>query len=177
MRNILSSLVLLFLPILLCSQNIVIRNGDATDFMQNILSNDITIGNPCGVEYFSDLFIQGDYTLVDNIVIQNARVTVYGVVNLNGFTVTYKCPNSEWLVDDSTLSVPDTTPITKVKVYPNPTNGVFYVSTEKPYMVRVYDMTGKIVSETPDLRGLPSGTYLAYITIENIRLTKKIIKR
>ncbi|MCB9188816.1 MAG: T9SS type A sorting domain-containing protein [Flavobacteriales bacterium] len=54
-----------------------------------------------------------------------------------------------------------------IKVYPNPSSGVFRIETEEPQMIRVYDLFGKMVyqnvedeNEVIDLSACPVGVYL-----------------
>ena len=169
--------LLLGCGLLLGAQNTVIVGGDATYAMNEVVLSDLTHGNPCGNEYFCDLFVNGDYTLKGDIVIQYGRLTIYGNLIYNGYEVLYTCAESELIVTGETLSViPEDTSITAVQLYPNPTSGIFYLTTKKPYKVTIYDGAGRIVAEGPDLRGLPQGVYYAYIQIENISFTEKIIK-
>ncbi|GAB1415498.1 hypothetical protein MASR2M117_09040 [Paludibacter sp.] len=71
----------------------------------------------------------------------------------------------------------------KLKIYPNPSNGVFYVSTENEYINSwsVYDTHGKIVKRNIneyktgviDLTELPDGVYLIQANTEDNRMLKQ----
>jgi hypothetical protein len=65
---------------------------------------------------------------------------------------------------------------TELKLYPNPTKGMFFLSTKKKFKIRVYDIKGKHLTDFPDLRCFPSGIYLVNISINNKEINKKIIK-
>lgn len=158
------------------NSQIVIVGGDATEAFNSIPS-DNTVGNPCGVPNFTNLFINGDYTLPNNLFIQDAVLTIYGNLDKNGFEVTLLCDDSRIVIEGETLSIPNESVFDEFTVYPNPTNGIFHVKTSKPYIVNVYNMNGDIVSNTPDLSSLSSGVYLAYITIGDISTTRRIIRK
>ncbi|MEO8516488.1 MAG: T9SS type A sorting domain-containing protein [Flavobacterium sp.] len=71
----------------------------------------------------------------------------------------------------------------KIKVFPNPSNGVFTIDTVMPTDVRVLDITGKevfkgsnITNQTPlDLTNLQKGLYLLKLKNESGEQTEKII--
>tara|TARA_R110002020_G_scaffold200054_2_gene402104 strand:- start:14283 stop:14807 length:525 start_codon:yes stop_codon:yes gene_type:complete len=165
----------LLLAFSLSTYSQIIRGGDATEALNSVPS-DLTIGNPCGVPSFMNIHYNGDYVLSGDLHMQDGILTIYGSFNKNGFDVYYDCDDAEIIIEDETLSI-QTKQIEDFSVYPNPTNGIFHVKTSKHYTVDVYDMNGKLVTKTPDLRNLPSGIYLAMITIDGIRETKKIIRR
>lgn len=154
---------------------IVIYGGDATEALDSVPS-DHTIGNPCGVPNFMNIFYNGDYVLPGDLYMQDAILTIYGSLDYNGYNIYYMCDNEDSIVIEETLSVTPIEPTEELRVYPNPTNGMFHVNTDKPYSVLIYDMTGKLIGNTPDLRDKPSGMYLTVITIDNKSTTKKIIK-
>lgn len=157
------------------SQSYVIQGGDATEAF-SLITGGLTIGNACDVPNFMNIHYNGDYTLTGDLHIQDAIFTIYGSFDDDGYNVYYDCPNAELIVVNETLNIP-TEEAESFLVYPNPTNGIFYVKTNKPYTVGVYDLNGRLVAKTPDLRNLPSGIYLAVITIDGVMETKKIIRR
>ena len=71
----------------------------------------------------------------------------------------------------------------KIKVYPNPSNGIVKISTETPVDVIVTDITGKVVftmnqvtnESQMNLSSLQKGIYLAKIISEGSEETQKII--
>ena len=151
----------------------VIVNGDITEAYDS-LPNSITIGNNCGEDYFMNIYYNGDLYLKGDVYIQNAVVTVFGDVYWNGYNIYWNCNNSD-LIEEPTLSV-NTENIKDFTVYPNPTNGIFYVKTDLTYSINIYDIQGKYITNQPDLRSFPSAVYLVEIKIDNRKLTKKIIK-
>jgi hypothetical protein len=167
--------LLLSISLYTYSQSYVIQEGDATEAF-SLITGGLTIGNECDVPSFMNIHYNGDYTLTGDLYIQDAIFTVYGLFDDNGYNVYYDCPNAELIIVDETLNIP-TEETESFSVYPNPTNGIFHVKTKKPYTVDVYDLNGRLVSKTPDLRNLPSGMYLAVITIDGVMETKKIIRR
>jgi Secretion system C-terminal sorting domain/Outer membrane protein Omp28 len=71
----------------------------------------------------------------------------------------------------------------KVRIYPNPSNGIFTISTTANAKLEVIDLTGKSVFKTDkisnsseiDLSNLQKGIYLAKIKTENSSYTEKLI--
>jgi Secretion system C-terminal sorting domain len=71
-----------------------------------------------------------------------------------------------------------------IKIYPNPTTGIFTISIKEDASVKMYDMFGKLIytSKTNigeskiDISNYPSGIYLLQVETENGSVTKKIIK-
>ncbi len=78
----------------------------------------------------------------------------------------------------------DDAPISSVALYPNPTNGDLRFQAETIGLVRVYDMTGRLVlSESTavgvnqlDVRSLNSGTYVMQLIGDNVA-TARFIKQ
>ncbi|MCD9856315.1 T9SS type A sorting domain-containing protein [Epilithonimonas sp. JDS] len=76
-----------------------------------------------------------------------------------------------------------------LKVYPNPTTGVFTIDLDSDNSeVKIFDMTGKTIvtkssqraknNQTFDISNLPKGTYILKIkTADNNEVVKKIIKK
>ncbi len=73
----------------------------------------------------------------------------------------------------------------KIKLYPNPSNGIVRVASENPVNVVITDISGKVVytqnevtNNTPlNLTSLQKGVYLAKISSEGIEQTQKIVLR
>jgi hypothetical protein len=71
-----------------------------------------------------------------------------------------------------------------INIYPNPTNGILYISSEKVYHkldIEIFNQIGKKVMtannvKSLDLRSLPSGTYFLKIDLNNTLESYKIIK-
>jgi BspA type Leucine rich repeat region (6 copies)/Secretion system C-terminal sorting domain len=71
-----------------------------------------------------------------------------------------------------------------VKVYPNPSTGIFNISIQEDASVEVHDMLGKVIytnkvksgNSTIDISNYQSGMYLLQVETENGSVTKKIIK-
>ncbi len=171
MRNV---LLIFGLASTLYAQNTVIINGEFNEAYDAESVSDITIGNNCNVPAFMNLYYNGDMQLKGDMYISNSTLTIYGDLVHNGFNVFLICENAE-LLTEPTLTIIEPKAESYV-VYPNPTKGLFYVQTRKEFEVDVYDMQGKHLTNFPDLRGFPVGTYLAVITVDNISVTKKIIK-
>lgn len=155
--------------------NWIVEGGDVTRLNQ--VPSNWTVGNPCDVPFYTDVFVLGDLTLKEDCYIQHARLTVYGDIIYNGFTITLKCDSSE-LIPNATLSSPEQT-LDEISVWPNPTTGVFRFNIKVPYRVDVYDMSGRLVANTNNISDQASGLYLAVVTIKdtNQKRTFKIIKK
>jgi hypothetical protein len=71
-----------------------------------------------------------------------------------------------------------------IKIYPNPTNGMFFIVSEIAWNYTVYDYNGKEIlsgykekgSEHLDLSNFASGVYLLKLVNENEQITTKIIR-
>ncbi len=159
---------------LLESQNTIISNSRFNEAYDMEIVNDITIGNNCNVPNFINIYYDGSFKLKNDMYINNAVLTVYGSVNYNDYSVYYNCDISELIVDP-TLTI-GSLDFSSLKLYPNPTKGMFFLSTKKKFKIRVYDIRGKHLTDFPDLRCFPSGIYLVNIKIDNIETNKKIIK-
>jgi Secretion system C-terminal sorting domain len=97
-------------------------------------------------------------------------------------------PTSNWSYDntasDAVLGTNDVTIINNIKIYPNPTTGIFTISIKEDASVKMYDMFGKLIYTSKanigeskiDISNYPSGIYLIQVETENGSVTKKIIK-
>lgn len=72
----------------------------------------------------------------------------------------------------------------EVKIYPNPTDGVFVIEADEIEQVRVVDMLGQVVDDrkynhansvTLDLGGRPASIYLAEIRTKEGWIKRKIV--
>lgn len=111
---------------------------------------------------------------------------------LNGFALTGTTSN--WTAAGAVttgntcsafLSVNDVEFSSKVKVYPNPSNEVFYIDTDSRSEIVVFDLVGKIIrtmhvnsgTSKLEVSNFPSGMYLMKVTNENNQTkTIKLIK-
>lgn len=168
-------LLLILISHTLFTQNIVIKNGNATEAFDRIPSS-LSVGNPCGVPYFFSIFYDGNYMLKGDIHMYNAIVTIYGEVDYNGYEVVLFCENSEFNIEDISLSIPEFNK-NEIKLYPNPTKGIFFITTKKKFTVNIYNMSGKFINNIPDLRNYPTGLYIVVISINGSIFRKKIIKK
>jgi len=70
----------------------------------------------------------------------------------------------------------------KIKIYPNPTNGVLNIENAEKSNVFIYNLLGEVIlnnscntnNETIDLSGLSEGTYIVKVVSEKNIVTKKI---
>jgi hypothetical protein len=72
--------------------------------------------------------------------------------------------------------------LTELNLYPNPTTGDLYLSTNTDKNIKIYDMIGNLVFDKDitnflDTSNLSTGVYLCEITEGENKLTKKIVKR
>lgn len=99
---------------------------------------------------------------------------------LNGTT-------SNWTYDNNALETLNTNSFyiaDDLKIYPNPSTGIFTIAIEKEATVKVYDMLGKEIyintvktgTTSIDISNYQSGIYLLNVITENGSVTKKIIK-
>lgn len=173
MKNILA-IVLYTVLTTATAQNVVITNGDATEAFDGVPS-DHTIMYGCE-STLKFMHYNGNYVLPGDMHIGRSKITIYGELDYNGFNVFLLCDDSELIISEEALTTPETT-LDNMRLYPNPTTGIFYINTNRGFTVDVYNMSGQIVAKTPDLRGLPNGMYLVYVTINGVSVTKKIIKK
>ncbi len=81
------------------------------------------------------------------------------------------------------LSNADFDTVSKIKLYPNPSNGIVRIATDIPVDIQITDVTGKHIltvtqanSETViDLSNMQNGVYFAKISGENTTKTQKIV--
>lgn len=69
----------------------------------------------------------------------------------------------------------------QLKVHPNPTGDVFFINTDKPSQVKLYDLTGRLVKTENysasgiSVEGLKPETYVVEITTGDKKQTQKIV--
>jgi len=94
---------------------------------------------------------------------------------------------SNWIQDttaNETLNTNEFSITDNIKVYPNPSTGIFNISIQEDASVEVHDMLGKVIytnkvksgNSTIDISNYQSGMYLLQVETENGSVTKKIIK-
>ena len=84
---------------------------------------------------------------------------------------------------DHILSTNSNTSLSSIKLYPNPTNGTLYISTENEVDVKIIDMIGKVVftqknvtnNTNLDLSLLTQGVYFVNLTNGSNSETKRVI--
>lgn len=81
----------------------------------------------------------------------------------------------------NTLNINQNT-LTELSLYPNPTNGDLYLSTNTDKNIKIYDMIGnklidKNINNLLDISNLSNGIYLCEITEDGNKLIKRIIKK
>jgi hypothetical protein len=138
---------------------------------------------------FSQLFVG-----TTNLSATSLRLLNSGNLNATGITLVSNTSLIRTTEDGTTPSVSDATSEESftVKAYPNPTGGVLNVlvdglNVEEACVVRVVDMTGRVVAErtieqgvnssepTFDLSGLKTGIYMVVIDQGDIRQTVRIV--
>ncbi|SFB28258.1 Por secretion system C-terminal sorting domain-containing protein [Flavobacterium swingsii] len=136
-------------------------NGTTVNFVNNTPTSTTLIADLSGlhIEEMSDLeviaFIQND---AGKIVMQSTIAT-------------------------QALSTNDYSLASKIKLYPNPSNGIVKIRTESPVNVVVSDVTGKTVftmnqvsnDSQMNLSSLEKGMYLVKVSNESAEFTQKII--
>jgi hypothetical protein len=149
----------------------------------NSMAPSIAHGTPgAGWEYFSCQFGNGTM-LGDTItgIVLNYEHTGPGI-----FTAYF----DDFLIEEGSdigtkvLSPPGDT---NIRVFPNPSDGLFYVhwDADSKYHISVFNSSGYLISsqlsdhsnEKIDLRGLPSGLYMLLLTQKDHSYFKKLIKR
>lgn len=165
----------LSLTALRCNSQVIITDNNFKPAYDTI-GGAFTVGNACGVDNFMYLYYEGEMTLTGDLHIQDAILTVYGSINKNGYEVYLDCANAELIVENTTLSI-NTEELEEVSIFPNPTEGVFHVKTDKEFSLIIYDSKLSIVNDMPDLRHAPTGVYLVMITIEGKTFAKRVIKK
>lgn len=108
----------------------------------------------------------------------------------NGNSITFVDANFQFTTNvkqaafkyDEAASTPDIA-TTNFSVYPNPSTGIFNISTSEVVKVNIVDISGKVVykadaldnNSTINLSSLQAGIYLMNVSGENINKTEKLI--
>lgn len=154
-------------------------DNDATFFLGNMV-NSCSVGNPCGVNNFMDVVVNGDMNINGYLLqVRNARITVSGNIINEGVTEFY-CDNAEIIEQGGTLEVDDTER-NDLKIFPIPTSGDLHINGTGIKTIVIYNMSGIQVKwfRTPtnyniiNMSDLPNGIYLVRVN----EVTKKVIKK
>jgi hypothetical protein len=132
------------------------------------------------------------YVGTTNINATSLNLLNSGNLNATGITLVSNTSSIRTIEDGTTLTNTSSEEGFSVKAYPNPTVGVFNVlvnglNADEPCMVRVVDMTGRVVAErtieqgvnssepTFDLSGFKTGIYMVVIDQGDVRQTVRIV--
>lgn len=126
----------------------------------------------------------------------NKQATVKGLApGTNGYIMFQAkdpatgCSNGGWLSFNVTASasivdVLQTTPLTNVRLYPNPSNGRFTIeNTDGSAAVKLVDLTGRVIAtqsilagtSTVDFSGIATGKYMLHISGDSINEVQPIV--
>jgi len=84
--------------------------------------------------------------------------------------------------DSNSLSIGQTNQLESIKVYPNPTSGIVYISpSEKVLTIQIYDLLGKVIMSEKgvnkfNIRDLSSGVYMIKLSDGDNETIHRIIK-
>ena len=99
-------------------------------------------------------------------------------------TPAYFCIDNMYVNVGQNEAIRDVENNNAISVYPNPTSGKFYISTDTYSTVDVYNVNGQIVSHFDtdgrnciDISDLSTGMYFVRIASDNGVVTKKLIKK
>lgn len=161
----------------------VITEGDFTHL--NDLTWGWSYGNPCGVEFFTEGIVYGDLILSGDCFIRYGKLTVYGEVIYNGYTIdTSECTESDLVIEGTLTLNNENSEI--FSYYPNPVNNIINIKGDNLKFLDVYDATAKKLfryklhpqSNIVNLNTLSAGMYFFTVTDDNGGSeTKKIIKK
>jgi len=161
--------IILLLSISLNAQ--IVTQGDLTPL--NDVPSNWSLGNVCGEENYINGTVYGDLNLKGNCRILFASLTVTGIIKYNGYTIELVCEESQLI--ELRLSNKDYKK-EKPLLYPNPTKGTVHIETNEEYTLKVYDVLGRFVGDSPDLSGKAPGPYFFVITSGDSVVHKTIIK-
>lgn len=108
-------------------------------------------------------------------------ILVSGTFNLDDFSemLTDKTVTGDKKTDDAKLA--EIKEALELKVSPNPATGHFYINTDKPAEVRMYDLSGRLVKQQTyssagiSVADLTPATYIVEITSGDMRQTQQIL--
>ncbi|MBR5720774.1 MAG: DUF4465 domain-containing protein, partial [Bacteroidales bacterium] len=99
-------------------------------------------------------------------------------------TPSYFCIDNMYVNVGKNEAIRDVENKNAISVYPNPTSGKFFISTDAYSTVDVYNVNGQIVSHFDtngknciDISDLSTGMYFVRIASDNSVVTKKLIKK
>ena len=123
---------------------------------------------------------------IDKIYI-TSQCAIEFTYDANNFVTSMVIPDLNSNACDITLGITDLDVVNTIKVFPNPTDGLLYVSNDNPdaeFDVSVFDMYGKLIlmeenTTQIDLSNLNSGVYFVGIklTLSGYRKVSKIVKK
>ena len=129
-----------------------------------------------------------------NVISSTSTSWTWQLLNLNisngsNISIRFTSSGGNWwmylddvsLKGNSLLSTNQNT-LTELNLYPNPTTGNLYLSTNTDKNIKIYDMIGNKIIDKDftnflDTSNLKTGVYLCEITEGENKLTKKIVKR
>ncbi|MBC8753393.1 T9SS type A sorting domain-containing protein [Kordia sp. YSTF-M3] len=150
-------------------------NADNDPNQNGIYEYGNTITNGTGGLSGTVIYIGTDTSFTDTYVSGN-YYKIYAVDKAFNYS-------NEIVISDATLSLDDTI-VSDFKLYPNPSKGILNIQTNTidSVSVSIYDILGKEVltadriNNTIDISNLKNGMYIVKMTMNDISITKKIIK-
>lgn len=154
-----------------------------------VIEPDGNIGNSSGTSFSSPImsgamacFIQAFPEVHPNILRQKVRESASRFNNPTG-QLGYGIPDFE-LAYNNLLSVDEADAANAISVYPNPTDGLLNVQSEKGIKsLQLISIEGKVIqnnlsTKQINLNGLPSGIYFLKIELENGKIQfEKVVKK
>lgn len=160
----------------------IITQGDMTHL--NDLPNNWSYGNECGEENFTEGWCYGNLDLKGDCYIRYGKLTVFGEVIYNGFTIDdTECPESQLVIEETLDLTERNSEI--FSYYPNPVSDIINIDGPNLKTLDVFNIEARRVLTIEltnqinrlDISGLSSGTYLFRVTnTEGGTETKRIIK-
>jgi len=113
-----------------------------------------------GIPSINSVFYNLDCNYIDELIINNGIITIYG---------------KNLICEEQTLSLNNYK--NNIRIYPNPTNDVFYICSDKGYDIKIYDLQGRYLTNKANLFNYQNGIYLVKVKIENNTKILRIIKK
>ncbi len=129
----------------------------------------------------------------------NGGFDIYGRLDRNWITGTTPAQRlRDWLDPQNTgvqqlagiytniiLSTDDVVPQSSIKIYPNPSTGLFTIESDLPTNYQVYNLNGQLMltgttgaaTDQLDLSGVASGLYFVKINVGEQTITRKLVKQ
>lgn len=168
--------LIIFLFAVTCqSQNIVIKDGDATEAFDSVPSDHtILFGCDGDVKLFD---YHGDYTLPGDLYVGRSVVTIHGDLIYNGYSVVFLCDTSDLIITGETLSNTEVEDTYELKIYPNPASDYVNVNGQGISLIQFYNTNGQevkryntmAVRNRIQVSNLNSGMYIIIVTGSNGR--------